>query len=456
MSSSPQQAQPLPWLDRPFAELVRLSWPVTVSMLSFSVMTLVDTLLVGRLGTEELAGVGLGGTIAFALISFGFGLVRGGKTLVSQAVGAGRGGEAGGYRGAALLGGVAFGLVAIALAWPMAHALAARAATHAQGEHFRAYLMARSLGAPSAMIFAALREVRYGEGDSRSPMIASVVANGCNMVLAYVLIFPLRLGVTGAGLATAIAQTIEAAVLALSQSRRGWGVRATRGPHLIALLRIGLPTGLQMMLEVGAFALLAAMIASMHPAQMAAHQITLQIISFSFLPAFGVGESAAVMVGQAVGAARDDLVMPIARLTVRTVGIYTGLCSLLCAALAPQLVGAFTRDPEALAAGIRLVHVSVLFLAMDGANIVARSVLRGTGDVAFPAWVGVICSWALTPPLAWLLGFRLHLLAFGGWLGLSAEVFLGAAIQWVRLWRGGWRPFAAKTRAEVLAIAAGS
>ena len=89
------------------AAALTLAWPITVSTLSYSVMTLVDTLLVGHLGPASLAGVGMGGTAAFAVLCFSFGLIRGVKTLVSQAVGAGRarsgagvslGGAAGGGR----------------------------------------------------------------------------------------------------------------------------------------------------------------------------------------------------------------------------------------------------------------------------------------------------------------------------------------------------------------------
>src|SRR6185295_18286929 len=122
-----------------------------------------------------------------------------------------------------------------------------------------------------------------------------------------------------------IAQTIEALVLAAYQHRVGWGVSSMRRSHLVALVRVGVPTGLQMLLEVGAFCLLAAMVASMSSAQMAAHQITLQVISFSFMPAFAIGEGASVMVGQVVGAARDGLVLPVARVAVRVVGAYTAL-----------------------------------------------------------------------------------------------------------------------------------
>jgi MATE family multidrug resistance protein len=446
--------QTLHWLANPFAELMRLSLPVTVSMLSYSLMTLVDTLIVGQLGKEQLAGVGLGGTWAFLLMSFGFGLTRGGKTLVSQAIGAERREEVGGYLGASLIGGVVFGLVAVLLAWPVGRVLELVSASQAQGHHFFLYLLIRSIGSPIALAANALKEVRYGVGDARSPMVATVIANVVNIGLAYLFVLPLGLGVAGAAWATVLAQVVELGVLALYQTRSGWGTRVMTREHLIAFVRMGIPTGLQMLLEVGAFGVLAAMVAAMSAAQMAGHQITLQMISFSFLPAFAIGESASVMVGQAVGADRDDLVMTLSLLALRTVAAYTALCTIILAVFAPELVHPFTPDLEARSVATLLVRASTLFLVMDGANIVARSVLRGAGDVRFPAWVGVISSWVLTPPLAWLLGFRLHMNAFGGWLGLSGEVFLGATIQWWRLWRGGWRPHAIRSRAEVIALAA--
>ena len=88
--NSESQREKLRWKHKPIPELVRLAWPIAVSMLSYSVMTLVSTLFVGRLGANALAGVGLGGVAAFGLIVFGFGLLRSVKVVVSQATGAGR------------------------------------------------------------------------------------------------------------------------------------------------------------------------------------------------------------------------------------------------------------------------------------------------------------------------------------------------------------------------------
>src|SRR5262245_35067289 len=81
----------LTWSDKPGRALLRLAWPITVSMISFSAMTLASTAFVAHVGADELAGVGLAGVVGFSLICFGVGLLRGAKTLVSQAIGANRG-----------------------------------------------------------------------------------------------------------------------------------------------------------------------------------------------------------------------------------------------------------------------------------------------------------------------------------------------------------------------------
>ena len=162
----------LDWERRPARELMRLSWPITVSTLSYSVMTLVDTLLVSGLGAAQLAGVGLGGTAAFALLCFSFGLLRGVKTLVAQAVGAGRASEIGAYLGAALSAAVAHRPRHRRRRAARSPTLLVHIAATRGGRRRRRAPTSRirNLGAPLALVYVALREVRYAQGDARSPM----------------------------------------------------------------------------------------------------------------------------------------------------------------------------------------------------------------------------------------------------------------------------------------------
>jgi MATE family multidrug resistance protein len=440
------QQRKLEWEGRKLNELVRLAWPITVSTLSYSIMTLVDTLLVGHLGPAELAGVGMGGTAAFAVLCFSFGMIRGIKTLVSQAVGAGRSDLVQAYRGAALQAAVVLGIATIVAGQLVAPLMLHLSATRAAGEATQLYFWIRNLAAPLALVGVALRETRYGEGDARSPMVATIVGNGVNIALATTFVYVLGWGVAGAAVATLIAQGVESGTLWWMGRARGWRASGATRQHLMELWRIGLPTALQFMLEVGSFVLLAALISSLSETQMAAHQIALQVCQFSFLPAYAVSEAASVLAGQAVGARRQELVLPVAHLCLRVAGAYTLVCSLVFVFLGRVIAAGFTSDPTLAAYAVRLLYVAAVFQTFDGANIAARSILRGVGDVRFAAVVGVVTAWVMTPPLAWLLGWRAGLGAFGGWLGLCGECVIGALVLWHRLQRGRWRAIAEATR----------
>lgn len=445
----------LSWKDHPLKELLRIAWPITVTMLSYSAMTLVDTALIGHVGRAQLAGVGLGGIVAFMLLCFSIGLLRGSNTLVSQAVGAGRRADVPAYQGAAIITALGLGLGTAIAAQGVAELLRHVAATAAAGQAARTYLRIRGLGAPCVLLFVALREVRYGQGQSRGPMRASLLANVLNAALAYVFVFTLNKGVAGAATATLIASTAEAALLALPMRRAEAGLSAWTRQHVRALWRLGAPLGVQFMLEVGAFLLLSLLISLLSEVQMAAHQIAIQVIHLSFLPAFAVAEAAAVLAGQAVGADRDDLVMRIARLALGVAGVYALAWTLLLGTTARWIVAGFTSDAVVLNTAVSLLHVAAVFQIMDAANAVARGALRGSGDVRFAAVVGVVTSWLFTPPLTWLLGYRLGMGARGGWCGLTLEIAASAAILWWRLARQGWTAAAAASRWRLSQAAAG-
>lgn len=439
----------LPWEARPARELLRLAWPITVSTLSYSVMTLVDTLLVGHLSAAALAGVGLGGTLAFVGLCFSFGLLRGAKTLVSQAIGAGRREQVGAYLGAALTLAAVISVVTIALGLGLSQVVHWFTEDAGAAEAASTYLAIRILGAPMALAYVALREVRYGQGDARSPMVATVVANLVNVGLASVFIYVFHLGVAGAAWATVVAHTVEVGILALVQRKAGFRMRGMRREHVTALWRIGLPTGLQFTLEVGSFALLAIIVSRMGVLPMAAHQIALQVVHFTFLPGFALAEAASVLAGQAVGAGRFAWPKRIARLSLVVTSVYTGLCTLVLVTLGSVITRGFTSDLALAGTATRLLYVAAAFQLLDGANVVARGVLRGVGDVRVPAVIGVLTSWLATPPLAWLFGVALGWGVVGGWLGLVVEVVAATALLWWRLERDRWHGAARASQAEL-------
>lgn len=439
----------LAWAARPTRELLRLAWPITISTLSFATMNLTSTAFVRSIGADELAGVGLGAVVSFSLICFGVGLLRGAKTLVSQAIGAGRPERVDDYLGAAV--GLALGLGALALVTGqlLRPVVAALCASPRAGVFAGQFLALRALAAPLILVYAALREARYGEGDSKSPMRASLFGNATNIALDCVLILGLHFGVRGAAISALVGNAVELGVLAWPMRRRIAGLR-WRPDAARAVWAQGVPNGLQFIMEVGSFLILTAVIAQMSSTDAAAHQMVLQLINVSFLPAHALAEAASVLVGQAVGAGRDALVPRVAWRAIALGTLYSGSWTLALVVLGHRL-GALCGGSDAalVATTTTLIHVSLAFVIADAANVIARGVLRGASDVKYAAVVGIVTAWLTTPPVAWLLGIRAGLGAAGGWIGLAIEIVVGASLYWLRVVRGGWRPAAAAARAAI-------
>jgi MATE family multidrug resistance protein len=446
MSLPEATSSSISWAERPGRELLRLAWPITVSMVSFATMTLTSTAFVAHIGADELAGVGLAGVVGFALVCFGIGLLRGAKTLVSQAVGADRRDRIPELVGAAVGLALALGAAAVVCGQLLAPFLVSLSASPRAGHFAAQYLAIRSLGAPLVLLYAALREARYGQGDSRAPMRASLAGNAVNITLDTILILGLGWGVQGAAIATICGNITELSVLAWPMRPELRAMRWRR-QALRDVWAQGVPNGLQFVMEVGSFLILTVMVARMSAIDGAAHQMVLHLVNVSFLPAHALAESAAVLVGQAVGANRDALVPRVARRTFVLGASYATLCLVGYAVLGSVITRALAAGDAALAArATMLVHVSLAFLVADAANVIARGVLRGASDVRYAAIVGIATSWLTTPPLTWLLGVGLGLGAVGGWIGLAVEIVVGASLFWWRVVRGGWRPAAAAAR----------
>lgn len=440
------------WADAPGRELARRAWPIAVSTLSYSAMTLVGAAFVARVGPAEVAGVGLASVAYFTLLCFAIGALRGAKTLAAQAIGAGRRDDVDRYLGVAVLLALGWGVVTLVLAEVAAPLLGALAADPAQGHHASVYLRVRALAAPLVLVAVAIRETRWAEGETQAPMHATLAGNAVNLGLDVLLIPGLGWGVVGAGVASVAGTAVELAVLALPVWPRLKQV-AWRPAYARALWKQGAPTGVQFVLEVGAFMALSLVVAQMGSADGAAHQLVLQLSHVSFLPAHALAEAASVLVGQAVGAGRLALVRPVARRAFALGGAYGALCTVVFVAFAAPIATALGAKPgPAHETTQLLIYVAAIFLVADAANVIVRGVLRGVGDAVYPAVIGVVSAWIITPPLAAGLGLGLGWGAPGGWIGLTLEIFAGAVILWRRLAREDWRTAALATRARTVTV----
>ncbi len=439
----------LDWVETPLRSLVRLAWPIVVSMLSASVMTLADTLMVSTLGTWALAGVALAGTTAFILVCLPIGVLGGIKILVSQSIGAGKPQNVKIYLVAGLWLALLMAVGSALASLVVANHIGLVTATAEAGTAARTYLRIAAIGAFPMLVRVAVEQVRLSINDSQTPMRVNVLANILNVGFNYLFIFVLEMGVAGAAIGTLVANIIGCLAILWVQAGDGYDFKGVRRHHFAGIWRLGLPSGIQFVLEMGSFATMVAMLTRLSDIDGAANQIAIQVIHFGFLPCMAIGQAASVMAGQAVGARRRDLVQVVTNRAFIPTAIYSGTMTLLFIALAPSIVSLFTEDPELTALATRLLYVAAAFQIVDGINIISRSVLQGTGDVRFCAWAGILLSWMMTPPLTWFFGYHMGLGAFGGWIGLCIDIFVGTTVFVARVRGTRWHRAADRSLEEL-------
>lgn len=414
-------------------EVASMAWPLAVGMLSFTVMGLTDTLLMGRVGTSAQAGVGLGAVIAMTAAAFFRGLTSGPQSLISAADGAGdraRVEEAGGAAvGLGLLSGlvVSLGLwifLALCLDW-LANDPEVAEASHA-------YLDWRLIGLPVSMLAFGLMASLQGLGDTRSRMWASLAGNALNIVLDLVLIFgwgPFpQMGAAGAGLATMASGALMALIYAWRYFQLyGWP-RLPTAEVLRSALNLGLPAGMQALLGMGSFAAMSVALAKAGPAHLAASQIVINIISVSFLPGYGVSEAGGVLVGRYLGAGRRATAVRTVRSARWLAVLAMGVCGTAFALGGGAITGLFTEDPEVARIGATLMIFAAVFQVFDAVAMTHLSALRNAGDTRFTLLVTSVTAWGLTVPFAVGFGVWLGWGAPGAWFGMTLEIALLALI----------------------------
>lgn len=405
-----------------------LSVPIAVSMLSFGAMTMVDTLLVGRLGAGALAAVGVGGTVALALLAFSTGIFRLLKVQIATELGRGNPRGVANAVGAGLLLAPILGLLTFAVGSVVAPFLSSLGGGN---QAISAYFLVRLATAPVVLFNVVLREARHGQGDSKTAMRAAFFANGVNLVADLFVLFVLGLGVIGAAFATWAAALSEAIYLAGAQRRVGFEI-APALEKARDLLRIGAPSGMQSFFEMGAAAVLGILISKSGQLEAASHQVTGQLAQLSITPSLAISEAGSVLAARAVGARQRRRVRLVGRSALLLASSWALVCLLLFVLAGPSLAKSMSSDLWVQAIAGKLVVLAGLVHFINAPNQVARGMLRGVGDIRTPALFSVALAWSITLPLAWYLGYVRWMGAMGGWIGLGLEVLAGATLFWLR------------------------
>lgn len=419
-----------------------LSWPIAVQMLSYTAMGLVDTLFVGWFGTDALAAVGMGAVCAHLVSSGGIGLLSGTRVAVSQHHGAQRGAAARDAAWAGLRLAAGLGLV-VPLAVPLlGPSLALLGAEGAVFDGAVAWTRIRVFAVPFLFTTVALSAWCQGRGDTRTPMIATLVANAANIVLDPLLAFGLG-PIPGAGPEGTAAATVAGTALGLLvlavRVRAGLGpAAAVTWAPVREVLHFGAPIGLRHVLEVGSFSAFVALLASVGPVAMAAHLVVIRVVSVSFLPGHAIGEACSVLVGQAVGA-HDPLKARSAWRTAMALAVgVMGSSSVVFLLVPGWLLAPFGLEPEVLSVAVSLMAVAAAFQVVDAVAMVGLGALNGAGETRVAMVLGVAAAWLVKLPLGWLFVRVYHLGAAGAWWGLMVEIAVVAVVVawWVE--RSAW------------------
>jgi len=431
-------------------KVTALALPIVVASMSQTLMSLIDIAMVGRLGAAAVAAVGLAGLTTFTLAALLGAIQVGVQTVAARRKGEGRIGEAAdtfrvSFWLALILGHLVAALF-VAVAPALFPLMVADPAVYGPGAGYLAY---RGLSLGVVMAGTVFYGFYNAIGRTRIHLLATLVANTANVVLNYGFIFGRlglpELGAPGAGLATAIASGITVVLYAVPMilpRLRAEYPRLWFGPldwiTLKKVVRIWLPASVHEVGVLAGFVAFMMMMGRISTVSLAASEILLNILSFSFLPALGFSHAAQTLVSESMGEGRPAQGKVLTETATVLCIFYMGSLGVLFVLLPGPLLKLFTPDMEVVAAAIPALRLLGFLQVIDAVGMVHYGALRGAGDVLFPALVETAIMWFIFLPLAWLLGIQLGLGVFGGWLALATHLLIYSTVFLLRFSRGAW------------------
>jgi MATE family multidrug resistance protein len=407
-----------------------LAWPVIGENMLETSLDIVNTILVAGLGAVALAGVGSGLQIMFFVLAALAALSVGSSILVAQSVGARDLVRAGQLARQSLIWSfilaTPLAFVGFSLAGPIMSVFGLEPDVAAIGTSYLQVAMG------TVVILVALiigGGVLRGAGDSRTPMLVTLVANIANVGLAFGLIngnFGLpNLGAVGSAWAAFISRTLALVLLvaALWRGRNGVtisGPGSWRPDWSVArkVLGLGVPASIEQLVMATAFLVLTILVAHLGTEALAAQRIAMSALSFSFLPGIGFSLAATALVGQSIGARRPEVGAGVARIATTWAVIWMSSMAGILLVFAEQVMRIFTTDPAVIQTGAAALRVVALTQPFWAVGMVQSGGLRGTGDTRFPLLMSASGMWTAVG-IVWVL-----LTFVGGGLPIVWSAFL--------------------------------
>ncbi len=430
--------------------LLRLGAPMVMTQLFIMGNGFLDTAMAGRYSSVDLAGVSLGGALLWPLFMLMSGITMAMMPMVAQLSGARRVGESGVIirQGIWLaLANAGVGILILrnvepVLSWVGMDAEATRIAAD--------YLKAAAWGLPAVFVYVALRHTCEGLGHTRPPMLIAGIALLLNIPLNYMLIygafgFP-ELGGVGCGWATAAVMWIELGMMAYVTRRPFF--RATRvgvggfrpDPALLwRILKLGLPIGAAVFLEMAVYSVITLLIGRLGVSELAAHSIAGNLNWMAYVIPYSLGGAAGIRVGFCIGAGDSADARRVAATAFRISLGYALVVSLLLVAARHLLVSIYTTDAEVTAIAANILLFIAVYQIFDDTNATMTGALRGYKDTRAPMIASIAGYWVIGLPLGMALAegvlFWAPMGVYGYWGGFTAGLFLVAVWVGMRLWR---------------------
>jgi len=430
--------------------LALLAIPMMLEMAMESIFAVVDIAFVSRLGTDAVAAVGITEALITVLYAVAIGLGMGLTAMVSRRIGEKDAEAAALVTGQSLWIGlvlsVGIGIAGVVYAEDLLELMGASSGVVEQGRGFTAVL----LGGSASIVYLFLLNAAFrGAGDATVALRSLWLANGINIVLDPCLIFGLgpfpEMGVTGAAVATTIGRGIGV----FYQLWYLLGIRGRiqlRVHHLVVvpeltlrLLRISVGGIGQFLIATASWIGVMRIVALYGSSAIAAYTIALRMMEFTFLPAWGLGNAAATLVGQNLGAGQPDRAEQSARAAAKYNAVFMTIAGIVMLVFAGGITGLFTNEPDVLYWGTRCLQILGIGFPMYAIGMVMIQALNGAGDTLSPAILNLICFWLVQIPLAYLLATRTSLEPNGAFIAVVVSESLLTILSVLVFRRGNWK-----------------
>ncbi len=422
-------------------------------MLGHTFVQLADNIMVGQLGTAQLAAVSLGNSFVFLAMSLGIGFSTAITPLVAEADGAGEKaeGKSALKHGLVLCTVLGLALFAIILmAKPLMYLMEQPPQVV---ELAIPYLDLVAFSLVPLIIFQAFKQFSEGLSQTKYPMYATILANVVNVVLNYLLIFGSfgfpQMGIVGAAIGTLSSRLVMVAFLWFLLKRKqkfrfyvtGFNFRRIERRVLDKIIGLGFPSALQMFFEVAIFTSAIWLSGVLGKNAQAANQIALNLSSMTFMFGMGLGVTAMIRVGIQKGLRNFYELRRIAKsIFLLTFLLEIGFATvfLLGRHWFPTLyldvndTANMADNTEVITLAAELLLVAAFFQISDGIQVVVLGALRGLQDVKIPTLITFVAYWAVGFPVMYFLGLHTDLESIGIWFGLLAGLSASAILLYIR------------------------